>query len=58
VSAKLPLSADQLGEQALLLAPFIGEPLFAAPSLAQSPVHRLHPPPGIAVNTRFARLVL
>jgi hypothetical protein len=52
------LSADQLGEQALLLPSSIGEPLLAAPSLAQLPVHRLHPPPGIAINTLFVRLVL
>lgn len=56
--AKLQSVQDQPAGQALLLAPFVGEPLLAWMAPVPSPLHRPHPPPGIAVNTRFVRLAL
>jgi hypothetical protein len=58
VLAKLQSVQDQPGGQALLLLPFMGEPLLARMASVPSPLHRPHPPPGIALNTRFVRLAL
>jgi hypothetical protein len=58
VLAKLQSVQDQPGGQALLLTPFVGEPLLARMASVPSPLHRPHPPLGIALNTRFVRLAL
>jgi hypothetical protein len=58
VLVKLQSVQDQPGGQALLLPPFVGEPLLARMASVPSPLHRPHPPPGIALNTRFVRLAL
>jgi hypothetical protein len=58
VLAKLQAVQDQPGGQALLLPSFVGEPLLARMASVPSPLHRPHPPPGIALNTRFVRLAL
>jgi hypothetical protein len=49
---------DQPGGQALLVLPFVDKPLLARMASVPSPLHRPHPPPGIALNTRFVRLAL
>jgi hypothetical protein len=58
VLVKLQSVQDQPGGQALLLPPFVSEPLLARMASVPSPLHRPHPPPGIALNTRFVRLAL
>jgi hypothetical protein len=58
VLAKLQSVQDQPGGQTLLLLPFSDEPLLAGMASTPSLLHRPHPPPGIALNTRFVRLAL
>ena len=58
VLVKLQSVQDQPGGQALLLPPFVVDPLLARMASVPSPLHRPHPPPGIALNTRFVRLAL
>jgi hypothetical protein len=58
VLAKLQSVQDQPGGQALLLPPFVGEPLLARMASVPSPLRRPHSPPDIALNTRFVRLAL
>ncbi len=58
VLAKVKSVQDQLGGDALLLPPSLGEALLAWPAAALSLRDRPQPPPGIALNTRFVRLAL
>ena len=50
VLVKLQSVQDQPGGQALLLPPFVVVPLLARMASGPSPLHRLHPPPGIALK--------
>jgi len=62
-AADLPLLAkvqsvqDQPGGHALP-PPSLGEPLLVRVAWVPSPVHRPHPPPGIALITHYVRLAL
>ncbi len=55
---KLTLALDQPDEQAVLVPALFGKPLVVGVALIASLPHRPHPPPGIALNTRFVRLAL
>jgi len=57
VLAKLQSVQDQPGGHALPL-PFLDEPLLVRVASVPSPPHRPHPPPGVALITRFVRLAL
>ena len=56
--AKLQTVQDQPGGQTPLFARFVGEPFLAPIASIPPTLHRPHPPPGIALNTRFVRLAL
>jgi hypothetical protein len=58
VLAKLQAVQDQPEGQTLLFARFSGGSLLPPFASTPSTVHRLYPPPGIALNTRFVRLAL
>lgn len=58
VLAKLQAVQDQPEGQTLLFARFSGGSLLPPIASTPSTVHRLYPPPGIALNTRFVRLAL
>ena len=49
---------DQSGEPALLLAPVLGAPMVTCAAPLTSLLVHPHPPPGIALYTRFLRLAL
>ena len=55
---KSTLVLDQPAEQALLLATVVGAPTVTSAVPATSPLDRPHPPPGIALYSRFLRLAL
>jgi hypothetical protein len=57
VLAKLQSVQDQPGGHALP-PPSLGDPLLVRVAAVPSPLHRPHPPPGVALITRFVRLAL
>ena len=55
---KLMLACDQPDEQAVLVSVMFGKPQLMGVALIASLPPRPHPPPGIALYTRFVRLAL
>ena len=58
VPVKFTLIHDQPGEQTVLLAAVLGAPMVVSVAPVTSLHDRPHPPPGIALYTRFLHLAL